>query len=104
MRIFAIIIIFVAILFGVWKATFLSLHNSDPNTVRAVAREDVPPAIAEPAKPISAVTEQIPNLLVAVVYISGFLVPNGMALLEMFHAPAIDDRDGTERRCAAFGV
>ena len=32
---------------------------------------------------ISAVAEQVPNLLLAVVYLSGFLVPNGMPLLAM---------------------
>lgn len=32
---------------------------------------------------ISAVTEQVPNLLLAVVYLSGFMVPDGMTLLEM---------------------
>lgn len=32
---------------------------------------------------ISAVAEQIPNLLLAVVYLAGFLVPNGMPLLAM---------------------
>jgi len=32
---------------------------------------------------ISAVAEQVPNLLLAVVYLSGFLVPNGVPLLAM---------------------
>ena len=32
---------------------------------------------------ISAVAEQVPNLLLAVVYIAGFMVPNGMPLLAM---------------------
>jgi pimeloyl-ACP methyl ester carboxylesterase len=32
---------------------------------------------------ISAVVEQVPELLLAVVYLSGFMVPNGMSLLEM---------------------
>ena len=32
---------------------------------------------------ISAVAEQVPNLLLAVVYVAGFLVPNGMTLLAM---------------------
>ena len=32
---------------------------------------------------ISAVAEQVPNLLVAVVYLAGFMVPNGMPLLAM---------------------
>ena len=32
---------------------------------------------------ISAVAEQVPNLLLAVVYLAGFLVPNGMSLLTM---------------------
>ena len=32
---------------------------------------------------VSAVAEQVPNLVLAVVYISGFMVPNGMSLLEM---------------------
>ncbi|HEX7850673.1 MAG TPA: alpha/beta fold hydrolase [Sphingomonas sp.] len=32
---------------------------------------------------ISAVAEQIPDLLLAVVYLAGFMVPNGMPLLEM---------------------
>jgi pimeloyl-ACP methyl ester carboxylesterase len=32
---------------------------------------------------ISAVTEQVPNLLFAVVYLAGFMVPNGMPLLAM---------------------
>ena len=32
---------------------------------------------------ISAVAEQVPTLLLAVVYLSGFLVPNGMTLLAM---------------------
>jgi len=32
---------------------------------------------------ISAVAEQVPNLLLAVVYLSGFLVPHGMPLLAM---------------------
>src|SRR6202041_1654068 len=32
---------------------------------------------------ISAVAEQVPNLLLAVVYLAGFMVPNGMTLLEM---------------------
>jgi pimeloyl-ACP methyl ester carboxylesterase len=32
---------------------------------------------------ISAVAEQVPGLLLAVVYLSGFLVPNGMPLLAM---------------------
>jgi pimeloyl-ACP methyl ester carboxylesterase len=32
---------------------------------------------------ISAVAEQVPNLLLAVVYLAGFLVPNGMPLLAM---------------------
>ncbi|MGO7881427.1 alpha/beta fold hydrolase, partial [Rhizobium ruizarguesonis] len=30
---------------------------------------------------ISAVAEQVPELLVAVVYIAGFMVPNGLSLL-----------------------
>ena len=32
---------------------------------------------------ISAVAERVPNLLLAVVYLAGFLVPNGMTLLQM---------------------
>lgn len=32
---------------------------------------------------ISAVAEQVPDLLVAVVYIAGFMVPNGLSLLAM---------------------
>ncbi|HEY4211004.1 MAG TPA: alpha/beta fold hydrolase [Steroidobacteraceae bacterium] len=32
---------------------------------------------------ISAVAEEIPNLLLAVVYLAGFMVPNGVSLLEM---------------------
>ena len=32
---------------------------------------------------ISAVAEQVPELLVAVVYLAGFMVPNGMSLLAM---------------------
>lgn len=32
---------------------------------------------------VSAVAEQLPELLLAVVYLSGFMVPNGMTLLEM---------------------
>lgn len=32
---------------------------------------------------ISAVAEQVPGLLLAVVYVSGFMVPNGMSLLDM---------------------
>src|ERR1700734_1181157 len=37
---------------------------------------------------ISAVAERVPNLLLAVVYLAGFLVPNGMPLLAMFqHEP-----------------
>ena len=32
---------------------------------------------------ISAVAEQVPNLLLAVVYLAGFMVPNGMPLLAM---------------------
>ena len=32
---------------------------------------------------ISAVTEQVPHLLLAVVYLAGFMVPNGMSLLAM---------------------
>ena len=32
---------------------------------------------------ISAVAEEVPNLLLAVVYLAGFLVPNGMPLLAM---------------------
>lgn len=32
---------------------------------------------------ISAVAEQVPNLLTAVVYLAGFMVPNGMSLLDM---------------------
>jgi len=32
---------------------------------------------------ISAVAEQVPNLLLAVVYLAGFIVPNGMSLLAM---------------------
>src|SRR6202789_4011063 len=32
---------------------------------------------------ISAVTEQVPNLLLAVVYLAAFMVPNGMPLLAM---------------------
>ncbi|MDQ0468460.1 alpha/beta fold hydrolase [Labrys wisconsinensis] len=32
---------------------------------------------------ISAVAEQVPNLLHAVVYLAGFMVPNGMTLLEL---------------------
>jgi pimeloyl-ACP methyl ester carboxylesterase len=32
---------------------------------------------------VSAVAEQIPNLLLAAVYLSGFMVPNGMPLLAM---------------------
>jgi pimeloyl-ACP methyl ester carboxylesterase len=32
---------------------------------------------------ISAVAEQVPNLLLAVVYLAGFMVPNGMSLLAM---------------------
>src|ERR1700684_1676111 len=37
---------------------------------------------------ISAVAEQVPNLLLAVVYLAGFMVPNGMPLLAMLqHEP-----------------
>jgi len=32
---------------------------------------------------VSAVAEQVPNLLLAVVYLAGFMVPNGMPLLAM---------------------
>jgi pimeloyl-ACP methyl ester carboxylesterase len=32
---------------------------------------------------ISAVTEQVPHLLLAIVYLAGFMVPNGMPLLAM---------------------
>ena len=32
---------------------------------------------------ISAVAEEVPNLLLAVVYLAGFMVPNGMPLLAM---------------------
>ncbi len=32
---------------------------------------------------ISAVAEQVPNLLLAVVYLAGFMVPTGMSLIEM---------------------
>ena len=32
---------------------------------------------------ISAVAEQVPDLLAAIVYIAGFMVPNGVSLLEM---------------------
>lgn len=32
---------------------------------------------------ISAVAEQVPNLLLAIVYLAGFMVPNGMPLLAM---------------------
>ncbi len=32
---------------------------------------------------ISAVAEEVPNLLLAVVYLAGFMVPNGLSLLEM---------------------
>jgi pimeloyl-ACP methyl ester carboxylesterase len=32
---------------------------------------------------ISAVAEQVPNLLLALVYLAGFMVPNGMSLLQM---------------------
>jgi pimeloyl-ACP methyl ester carboxylesterase len=32
---------------------------------------------------LSAVAEQVPNLLLAVVYLAGFMVPNGMSLLAM---------------------
>jgi len=38
---------------------------------------------------ISAVAEQVPNLLLAVVYLSGFLVPNGMPLLAMLQHEAL---------------
>lgn len=38
---------------------------------------------------ISAVAEQVPNLLLAVVYIAGFMVPNGMALLAMLQHEAM---------------
>src|SRR6478609_1625358 len=32
---------------------------------------------------ISAVAEQVPNLLLAIIYLAGFMVPNGMPLLAM---------------------
>jgi pimeloyl-ACP methyl ester carboxylesterase len=32
---------------------------------------------------VSAVAEQVPNLILAVVYLAGFMVPNGMSLLAM---------------------
>jgi pimeloyl-ACP methyl ester carboxylesterase len=38
---------------------------------------------------ISAVAEQFPNLLLAVVYLAGFLVPNGMPLLAMLQHEAL---------------
>lgn len=34
---------------------------------------------------ISAVTEQVPDLLLAVVYLSGFMLPNGMQLFALLH-------------------
>jgi pimeloyl-ACP methyl ester carboxylesterase len=38
---------------------------------------------------ISAVAEQVPNLILAVVYLSGFMVPNGMPLLAMLQHEAL---------------
>jgi pimeloyl-ACP methyl ester carboxylesterase len=38
---------------------------------------------------ISAVTEQVPDLLLAVVYLAGFLVPSGMTLLAMVQHKAL---------------
>jgi pimeloyl-ACP methyl ester carboxylesterase len=38
---------------------------------------------------ISAVAEQVPNLLLAVVYLAGFMVPNGMPLLAMLQHEAL---------------
>jgi pimeloyl-ACP methyl ester carboxylesterase len=38
---------------------------------------------------ISAVAEQVPHLLLAVVYLAGFMVPNGMSLLTMLQHEAL---------------
>jgi pimeloyl-ACP methyl ester carboxylesterase len=38
---------------------------------------------------ISAVAERVPNLLIAIVYIAGFMVPNGMTLLAMLQHEAL---------------
>ena len=38
---------------------------------------------------ISAVAEQVPHLLLAVVYLAGFMVPNGMPLLAMLRHPTL---------------
>jgi Lysophospholipase len=38
---------------------------------------------------ISAVAEQVPNLLLAVVYLAGFLMPNGLPLLAMLQHEAL---------------
>jgi pimeloyl-ACP methyl ester carboxylesterase len=38
---------------------------------------------------ISAVAEQVPNLLLAVIYLAGFMVPNGMPLLAMLQHEAL---------------
>jgi pimeloyl-ACP methyl ester carboxylesterase len=38
---------------------------------------------------ISAVAERVPNLLIAIVYLAGFMVPNGMTLLAMLQHEAM---------------
>ena len=49
---------------------------------------------------VSAVAEEVPNLLLAVVYVSGFLVPNGMSLIEMLQHKSLSSAlaPGTLRR------
>jgi pimeloyl-ACP methyl ester carboxylesterase len=43
---------------------------------------------------ISAVAEQVPDLLLAVVYLSGFLLPNGMQVFEMLQHEALSSSLG----------
>src|SRR6185369_9588821 len=61
MRIVAIFIAFVAILFGVWKATFDSIHRSASTPVSAVARGKIPAALAEPPKPFPPAVVEAPR-------------------------------------------
>ena len=61
MRVIAIFIVFVAILFGVWKATSDSIQKSSSTPAPAVPREKIPPAIAEPPKSFSPPTVEAPR-------------------------------------------
>src|SRR5258708_28293984 len=63
MRIVAIFIVFVVILFGVWKVTSDSIQRSTSTPAPPVAREKIPPAIAEPTKPFSPPIVEPPKLI-----------------------------------------